>query len=123
MATRLAPRPSEDDDQAVSIWQIAKRLGHNDFSPARIVRYLKLLQTQTGFPPPFPAYRKQGGNELLISDVCAGSTWSRMAVDAWFADYLPAANARAVDHLAARAAASDMDQAASSLRLVKGQRG
>lgn len=113
--------PSEVDEPTCTLWYIQNRLGRSDYGERRMVTYVTLLIREHDFPPPLPTLRRG----ILTRDVVARSRWIRTAVDAWLEDFLPPANAEALDKAARRAAADDMDEAARNLgrlTLVQGGR-
>lgn len=107
----------------VSLRFIAARLGKRNYGLPRLRRYVTLLIEECGFPPPFPTLvtGKKGEADRLELGVAADSAWQREPVEAWLEDFLPPANAAALDARAEAAAAEAMDQAAERLRLVGGR--
>lgn len=100
-----------DDEPTCTLWYIRRQLGRGDYGDRRMVSYVAKLISREGFPPPLPALQR---NELT-NQVTASSRWIKSAVDAWILDFLPPANAAAVDRVAMAAAAAEMDRAAGNL--------
>lgn len=123
----------EDDKPTVSIWWIKRAMCPARFGDTRLVSYVSLLIEQQGFPRPLPCLvtgrRKPGCSaradrpmDSLTHEVTMNSRWQREAVEAWLEDFLPPDNAAAVNAQRERAAANDMDMAATGLRLLNGGR-
>lgn len=120
----------EEQRPTVSIFWLKRALCPHRFGDKRLQSYITLLIEEKGFPPPLPALvtRRRTGKgvkraaDSLAEQVTMNSRWRRAAVEAWLEDFLPPDNAAAVQARSARAAASDMDSAASHLRLVDGGR-
>jgi hypothetical protein len=111
---RIPPPPGTYD-----IRQIAAKLGYARRDHRALRGFVTALIDQRGFPAPLPSLAR--GPELLITDgVTSHSKWLAPAVDAWLDNFLPPAAALALDAAARRAAAQDMDHAATTLRLVAG---
>jgi len=102
----------------VTIDFVKRELGRAHYGPARLVRYIQLLVDECHFPPPLPDM--VGG--ALVHSVTGKSVWRREPVEAWIDEFLPPANAAAIDARAMRDAAAEMDAAAGSLRLVSERR-
>jgi len=109
-ATALPPAPI--DAPTCTLSYIKRQLGRGDFGDRRMCTYVRALIQQEGFPPPLPCMLRGG---TLTREVTPKSRWIRSAVDAWIEDFLPPANAAAVDRLAQAAAASEMDSMAANL--------
>ena len=105
-----APLPA-DDEPTCTLWHIRKQLGRQDYGDKRMVTYVCKLISTEGFPPPLPSMIKR----RLSREVGPNSRWIKSAVDAWILDFLPPANAAAVDRVAMAAAAAEMDRAATQL--------
>lgn len=116
-----------DDEPTVGLDWILRRLGRRQgkhaYGPGRAVKYLELLIAEFGFPPPYPQLvtGKRGQADRLESEVTLTSQWAKAPVAVWLEDYLPPANADAVDARAQAAAADEMDRAAAGLSLVGGR--
>lgn len=102
---------STDDQPSCTLWYIRRQLGRGDYGDRRMVSYVCKLISAEGFPPPLPSLVKR----QLTREVNAHSRWIKSAVDAWILDFLPPANAAAVDRVAMAAAAAAMDRAAEGL--------
>lgn len=111
-------RELADGYPTVGLDFIARELGKKTYGPARLVAYVSLLIEEQGFPPPYPELVGRKGQQHLTAAVVAHSQFRRAAVEAWLEDFLPPANAAALDARAAAAAAADMDQAAGNLVLI-----
>ncbi|WP_374414266.1 hypothetical protein [Novosphingobium colocasiae] len=105
-------------DPTVNILYIRRRLGALDYKASRLVRFVSLLVSERGFPPPLPRLIGQ----QLTHDVTEKSHWLRHAVEAWLDDFLPPDSAMSIDRAAMAAAAAEMDAAAGNLRLIRGGR-
>lgn len=119
--SQSAALASADDEPTCTLWYIRRQLGRGDYGDRRMVTYVAKLITAEGFPPPLPSMVKRN----LSRQVTVGSRWIKSAVDAWILDFLPPANAAAVDRVAMAAAAAEMDRAATSLgnlRVIDGGR-
>lgn len=120
---RAAP-PSFPPDAAptCTLAYIKRQLGRGDYGDRRMCTFVKALIAAEGFPPPLPCMIRR----KLTREVTPKSSWIKASVDAWVEDFLPPANAAAVDRLAMAAAAADLDAAAAnlgrSLTLIEGGR-
>lgn len=92
-------------------------LGQSALSDRRARDYLRQLIAQHGFPKPLPSLLRGG---TITQDVTRKSAWIRSAVDAWLAGFIPPDCAATIDTVAMHAAATEMDQAAATLRFVGG---
>jgi len=110
-ASRVAFAPPSDDAPTCTLSYIKRQLGRGDFGDRRMCTYVRALMQHEGFPPPLPCLVKRE----LTREVTPKSRWIRSAVDAWIEDFLPPANAAAVDRIAQLQAADDMDAAAANL--------
>lgn len=108
----------DPEARTCTIGYIQRELGQNRLSQPRLENYLRALILDHGFPPPLPTMVKGG---KLTSDVHRSSRWSRAAVDAWIDGFIPPDCAATIDDQAHAAAALDMDDAATNLRLVAGK--
>ena len=117
-APSAAPRFAHDAPLTVDLPWLRRQFGVVHYSAPRMVKWLGGLVADHGFPAPLPSLH--GGR--TIAAVHSGSLWLRDAVEAWLYDRLPPAGAAALDAAATRAAASDLDAAATTLRLVQGGR-
>lgn len=115
------PTASADDYPTVGLPFIIRELGQRRYGLQRQIAYVTRLIAECGFPPPYPALVGKKGQEALTNDVVKSSSWHRAAVETWLEDFLPPANAAALDARAAQAAADDMDAAAAGLKLVGGR--
>jgi hypothetical protein len=109
------------DAPTCTLAYIKRQLGRGDFGDRRMCTYVRALIAGEGFPPPLPCLIKRE----LTREVTPKSRWIRASVDAWIEDFLPPANAAAVDRAAMAAAAEEMDRAAGnlgSLTLISGGR-
>lgn len=112
-----------DAESTVGIWFIQRELGRQTYGAARLVKYVRLLIEQFEFPPPLPELvtGRNGAPDTMTTAAVEHSVWRRAPVEAWIEDWLPPANAQALDLRAARAAAEEMDAAAGNLSLVGGR--
>lgn len=110
-----------DDYPTVGLPFIMRELGKRNYGIPRQICYVSLLIEQHGFPPPYPELVGKKGAQRLELGVVKDSQFPRRPVEAWLEDFLPPANAAALDARAAAAAAEDMDRAAADLRLVASQ--
>ncbi|WP_310532536.1 hypothetical protein [Novosphingobium sp.] len=108
-----------DPEPTCTLPWVRLQLGAQELTSGRLVRYVGLLIAERGFPPPLPNFSQRTG---LSDEVTKDSRWIRSAVEAWLLDFLPPANAGAVDAAAMKAAAAEMDAAAGNLRLIQGGR-
>lgn len=114
-------RGSDDDGTpTVGLPFIMRELGKRRYGLDRQIAYVTLLIGQCGFPPPYPEMikGKRGEPGRLELGVVSDSQWARPPVVAWIEDFLPPANAAALDERAQAAAAEEMDRAAGGLQLV-----
>jgi hypothetical protein len=109
---------SQIEKPTCSIFYISLKLGRDDYTPARMTRFVQKLVDERGFPKPYPLLR--GKN--LIEDCNTRSRWSRDAVDLWLHDFLPPEAAAAADAATIAAAGADMDANAGNLKLIRGGR-
>lgn len=117
MASR-SPRHDPDRATATCTFHYVKReLGQSALSDRRAIAYLRQLIFAHGFPRPLPAIVRGGA---LTVDVTRKSAWIKSAVDAWLAGFIPPDCAATIDADAHRAAAAEMDTAATRLHLVGG---
>lgn len=107
-----------DDQPTCNLYYIRRQLGRQNYGDRRMVTYVGLLIDRHGFPPPLPTLVRAG----LVTGVTSDSRWHRGAVDAWLDDFLPPDNSAQVDRAALTAAASEMDNAAGHLQLIRGGR-
>lgn len=126
-ALHLAPPPSPfvpaatrsphdpDGDPPVTLWHVGKRLGVGEFGADRLVNHVGQLVRDFAFPRPLPAPCKG----KVVEGVHRNSQWVRAAVDHWFAGFIPAEAAAALDEAAQAAAAAEMDARAANLRVVR----
>lgn len=114
----MAPDPA-DLPPTVTFWHLKNRFGRGGNGTGWFRNYMQRMVDLAGFPPPLPdmSQRRPG----LIRGVTENSRWVRVAVDAWFDDFLPPEVAARLDEVARAAAAAEMDQAAFGLRLVGGR--
>lgn len=104
-----------DEAPTCTLSFIRRRLGRAGYSDRRMVTYVTLLIAERGFPQPLPSMRKGA----LTSAVTQHSSWLRPAVETWLDNFLPPEAATALDRQAMAAAASEMDDAARSLGLLR----
>ncbi len=97
-----------------NIFYVQRRGGWHQLTGPRLVKHVAQLVAAHDFPTPYPSRR--GG--AVTTDVVVASTWPRVAVDAWFDNFLPPAGAQAADAATRAAAAADMDASARNLKLV-----
>jgi len=121
MSVLTLHQPDADEPTCTLLW-LRRQLGRQDLTPGRFVRMVEALIANSGFPPPLPSFSQSKG---LVLEVNQRSCWIRVAVEAWLQDFLPPANACAIDAAAMREAASDLDAAAANLgklHLIQGGR-
>lgn len=107
-----------DDEPTVTLWWLMRQLGHRRAGEASQIAYAQLLVDEAGLPPPYPSMIGRRGEQRLALGVTRKSQWARKPVEIWLEDFLPPANAAALETRALEAAAADMDAAAGNLRLV-----
>lgn len=91
---------------------IGRAIGHRG-SDAKLVAYIEDLITDAGFPRPIP-HRRHGGG-LSTGVHVDRSQWIRAGVLDWLGDFLPPSATLALDDVARKEAADEMDAAAESL--------
>lgn len=95
----------------VTLWYVAMKAGLLDWSAERLVRHVRLLHAQEGFPPPLPSFRSGARRR----GICLTSRWLRDAVDAWFDGQLPPEAIAPANDLRRRRDAETLDQRAAQL--------
>lgn len=82
-------RPPASHRPPYGLHDIQRRLGRADHSVGTVVKLVRMLVEQRGFPPPL-GFRTHGRQLLQgASAVSPRSQWSRDAIDAWFGDNDP----------------------------------
>lgn len=108
----------DPDATTCNLWYIRRELGQLRLSDARMVGYVDALIADHAFPRPYPTPLKGGG---ICRTAHVRASWNRAAVDAWLAGWIPPEAAATIDAAALAAAATEMDAAATQLRLVGGR--
>lgn len=110
---RVHDRPCRANE--INLTAIARRLGLVDRQPRAIIRRVRLLAADYGFPLPKTPRFINGVRITGADSIDARSIWDRDAVDLWFEDDRPPMEAAAAVHARQAAVRDSMRERALQL--------